>query len=44
MIEIMHEGFAIKTECSFCGAELKFDWKEMKYLNDKDMEYQWNPK
>lgn len=43
MIEIMHKGHAIKTECEFCGAELKFDWKDMKYLNDKDMEYQWSP-
>ena len=40
MIEIMHRGHAIKTECEFCGAELKFDWKDMKYLTDKDLEYQ----
>ena len=43
MIEIMHRGHAIKTECEFCGAELKFDWKDMKYLTDKDLEYQWSP-
>ena len=43
MVKIIHKGFAIKTECEFCGAELMFDWKDMKYLNDKDMEYQWSP-
>ena len=41
MIEIMHKGHAIKTECEFCGAELKFEWKDMKYLTDKDTECQW---
>lgn len=43
MIEIMHKGHAIKTECEFCGAELKFDWKDMEYLTDKDSEYQFTP-
>lgn len=43
MVEIMHKGHAIKTECEFCGAELKFDWKDMKYLSDIDSECQWTP-
>ena len=43
MVEIMHKGFAIKTECEGCGAELNFDWKDMKYLTDKDSEYQRTP-
>lgn len=43
MVEIIHNGFAIKTECNWCGAELKFDWKDMKYLKDTDEEYQLNP-
>ena len=43
MVEITHRGFAIKTECNYCGTELKFDWKDMKYLTDKDMEYKWSP-
>ena len=43
MAKIMHRGFAIKTECEYCGAELQFEWKEMKYLTDKDAECQWTP-
>ena len=43
MIKVIHKGFAIKTECEFCGAELKFEWKDMKYLTDKDTECQWTP-
>lgn len=43
MVEIMHNGFAIKTECRVCGSELKFQWKDMKYLTDKDIEYQYSP-
>ena len=43
MVEIMHNGFAIKTECKICGAELKFQWNDMKYLTDKDIEYRWDP-
>lgn len=43
MIEIMHNGFDIKTECRSCGSELKFQWNDMKYLTDKDLEYQWSP-
>ena len=43
MIEIIHNGFAIKTECRSCGAELKFQWNDMKYLTDKDLEYQRSP-
>ena len=43
MVEIIHDGFAIKTECKSCGAELKFKWSDMKYLTDKDIEYQWSP-
>ena len=43
MVEIVHDGFAIKTECRSCGAELKFKWSDMKYLTDKDSEYQLDP-
>ena len=43
MVEIIHRGFAIKTECEFCGAELKFDWKDMKHMTDKDSEWQLTP-
>ena len=43
MVEIVHDGFAIKTECKSCGAELKFKWSDMKYLTDKDSEYQLAP-
>ena len=43
MAKIIHKGDAIKTECEYCGAELKFEWKEMKYLTDKDVESQWAP-
>ena len=43
MVEIMHRGFAIKTECRVCGAELKFQWGDMKYLTNKDREYEWDP-
>lgn len=43
MAKIMHNGFAIKTECEYCGAELQFEWKEMKYLSNKDAECQWTP-
>ena len=43
MVEIMHRGFAIKTECRVCGAELKFQWGDMKYMTNKDREYEWDP-
>ena len=43
MVEIIQDGLAIKTECRVCGAELKFQWNDMKYLTDKDIEYQWSP-
>ena len=43
MVEIIHRGFAIKTEWEFCGAELKFDWKDMKHMTDKDSEWQLTP-
>ena len=43
MVEIIQDGLAIKTECRVCGAELKFKWSDMKYLTDKDVEYQWSP-
>ena len=39
----MHDGFAIKTECKICGAELKFQWNDMKYLTNEDLEYRWDP-
>ena len=42
MVEIIHNGF-IKTECRLCGAELKFQWNDMKYLTIKDIEYEWDP-
>ena len=37
MVEIIQDGLAIKTECRVCGAELKFQWNDMKYLTDKDV-------
>ena len=43
MVEIIQDGLAIKTECRVCGAELKFKWSDMKYLTDKDVEYQRSP-
>ena len=43
MVEIIHNGFAIKTECKICGAELKFQWNDMKYLTNEDLEYRWDP-
>ncbi len=43
MVEIIQDGLAIKTECRVCGAELKFQWNDMKYLTDKDIEYQCSP-
>lgn len=43
MIEIIHDGHAIKTECRVCGAELKFKWRDMRYLTNKDIEYQYSP-
>ena len=43
MVEIIHNGFAIKTECQLCGAELKFQWNDMKYLTNEDLEYRWDP-
>ena len=43
MVEIIQNGLAIKTECRVCGAELKFQWNDMKYLTDKDLEYQRSP-
>ena len=43
MVEIIQDGLAIKTECRVCGAELKFQWNDMKYLTDKDLEYQRSP-
>ena len=42
MVEIIHNGFAIKTECKICGAELKFQWNDMKYLTNEDLEYRWD--
>ena len=43
MVEIIQDGLAIKTECRVCGAELKFQWNDMKYLTDKDLEYKRSP-
>ena len=43
MVEIIQDGLAIKTECRVCGAELKFQWNDMKYLTDKDVEYKRSP-
>ena len=43
MVEIIQDGLAIKTECRVCGAELKFQWNDMKHLTDKDLEYKRSP-
>ena len=43
MVEIIQDGLAIKTECRVCGAELKFQWSDMKYLTNKDREYKLDP-
>ena len=39
MVEIIDKGL-IKTKCKSCGVALMFQWYDMKYLNDKDIEYQ----
>lgn len=43
MVEIIHKGLGIKTECNHCGSVLKFQWNDMKYLNIKDAEYELSP-
>ena len=43
MIEILNKGLGIETECYYCGTQLKFQWNDMKYLNERDVEYQWSP-
>ena len=43
MIEIINKGLGIETECYYCGTQLKFQWNDMKYLNERDVEYQWSP-
>lgn len=42
MVEIIDKGL-IKTKCKSCGVALMFQWYDMKYLNDKDPEFQWTP-
>lgn len=42
MVEIIDKGL-IKTKCKNCGVALMFQWYDMKYINDKDIEYQRSP-
>ena len=42
MVEIIDKGL-IKTKCKSCRVALMFQWSDMKYLTDKDIEYQWSP-
>ena len=42
MVEIIDKGL-IKTKCKSCRVSLMFQWYDMKYLNDKDSEYQLTP-
>lgn len=42
MVEIIDKGL-IKTKCKICGVALMFQWHDMKYLTDKDVEYQCTP-
>lgn len=43
MVEIIKKGLGIKTECNNCGSVLKFQWNDMKYLTNKDIEYHRSP-
>ena len=42
MVEIIDKGL-IKTKCKSCGVALMFQWYDMKYLTNKDIEYQYSP-
>ena len=42
MVEIIDKGL-IKTKCKSCRVALMFQWSDMKYLTDKDLEYQRSP-
>lgn len=42
MVEIIDKGL-IKTKCKSCRVALMFQWSDMKYLTDKDSEYQLTP-
>ena len=42
MVEIIDKGL-IKTKCKSCRVALMFQWNDMKYLTDKDLEYQLSP-
>ena len=42
MVEIIDKGL-IKTKCKSCRVALMFQWSDMKYLTDKDVEYQRSP-
>ena len=42
MVEIIDKGL-IKTKCKSCGVALMFQWNDMKYLTNKDREYEWDP-
>lgn len=42
MVEIIDKGL-IKTKCKSCRVALMFQWSDMKYLTDKDSEYQLAP-
>ena len=44
MIEIINKGLGIETECYYCGTQLKFQWNDMKYLNEREVENQWSEK
>ena len=42
MVEIIDKGL-IKTKCKSCRVALMFQWSDMKYLTNKDIEYQYSP-
>ena len=42
MVEIIDKGL-IKTKCKSCRVALMFQWSDMKYLTDKDIEYKLSP-
>ena len=42
MVEIIDKGL-IKTKCKSCRVALMFQWSDMKYLTNKDIEYQRSP-
>ena len=42
MVEVIRKGLGWEVEC-ICGAVLKFQWNDMKYLNEDDAEYKASP-